>query len=230
VFGPHPDDVEMGMAGTIIRLVESGRRVLNVSLTRGEKGTFGTVETRAAEFQGANRVMGSEGIMLDFPDTAVTNDYEGKLKIARIVRTYRPKVVFGPYHTNRFGHHDGTANVDHIATGQVVRDGLKLARFRNLLPELPPHEVAHVYYFMVPKDLMPTIVVDVTPVIDRVGQAIQAYTTQMSIRRRDNGVFELLDTIRKYHGIKIGTKYGEAFYSDESLSFGPSEFFGPRGS
>jgi bacillithiol biosynthesis deacetylase BshB1 len=229
VFGPHPDDVEMSMAGTIVRLIGAGKRVLNVSLTQGERGTYGTPETRRAEFEAANRIMGSEGLLLDFPDTAVTNDYEGKLKIARVVRTYRPAVVFAPYHTNRFGHHDGTANVDHPRTGQVVRDGLKLARFRTLLPELPPHEVAYLYYYMVPKDMLPTIVVDVTPVMDQVRLAIRAYGSQMAIHRRENGIFELLDTIRRYHGIRIGRTYGEAFLSDEALPFGPLEFFGEGG-
>jgi bacillithiol biosynthesis deacetylase BshB1 len=227
IFGPHPDDVEMSMAGTVILLVQAGKRVLNVSLTRGERGTYGTPETRRAEFAEANRILGSEGLMLDFPDTAVTNDHEGKLKIARVVRTYRPTVVFAPYHTNRFGHLDGSANVDHPATGAVVRDGLKLARFRTLLPELPPHEVSYLYFFMVPKDLMPTFVVDVTAVIGRAGEAIRAYTTQMSIQRRDNAIFELLETMRRYHGIRIGRSYGEAFYSDEALHLGPMELFGP---
>lgn len=229
IIGPHPDDVEMSMAGTVIKLVRAGKRVLNVSVTRGEKGTFGTIETRREEFAAANRVMGSEGLLLDFPDTAVTNDYEGKLKIARLIRTARPSVVFTPYHTNPFGHFDGSANVDHYTTGQMVRDGLKLARFKNLLPELPRHEVPYLYYFMVPKDRMPTIVVDVSEVIDEVHAAIEAYTTQMSIQRRDNRIMEILDTVRAYHGLRIGVRYGEAFLSDEALAYGPLEFFGPRG-
>jgi len=166
--------------------------------------------------------------MLDFPDTQVANDNEGRLKIARVVRTHRPPVVFAPYHTNRFGHHDGTANVDHPATGAVVRDGLKLARFRSLLTELPPHEVSHLYYYMVPKDLSPTMVVDVTGVIEQVMASIQAYTTQMAIHRRENTILDLLQTVRRYQGIRIGAQYGEAFLSDEALCYGPLEFFGPR--
>lgn len=229
IFGPHPDDVEMTMAGTVIKLARAGKRVLNVSLTRGERGTYGTTETRREEFLEANRVMQSEGLLLDFPDTDVRNDREGRLKIARVVRTYRPAVVFAPYHTNRFGHHDGTANVDHYATGLVARDGVKLARFRNLLPELPPHEVSYLYYYMVPKDISPTFVVDVSEVIETVWEAIRAYRTQMSIQRRDNRIFDLLDTMRRYHGIRIGRTYGEAFYSDEALHLGPLELFGPRG-
>lgn len=228
VFGPHPDDVEMGVAGTVILLVEAGKRVLNVSLTRGEAGTYGTPETRRAEFAEANRLMGSEGLMLDFPDTGVVNDPAGRLTIARVVRRHCPTVVFAPYHTNRFGHLDGTANVDHPATGAVVRDGLKMARFRSQLPELQPHEVSYLYYYMVPKDVLPTMIVDVSPVIDRARAAIRAYGTQMAIHKRENPVFELLDSIRRYHGIRIGKAFGEAFYSDESLAFGPLEFFGPR--
>ncbi|MBD3334986.1 MAG: bacillithiol biosynthesis deacetylase BshB1, partial [Candidatus Eisenbacteria bacterium] len=162
VFGPHPDDAEMSMAGTMIRLVRAGYRVLNVSLTRGEMGTYGTVETRRREFDRANEVMGTQGHLMDFPDTGVANDREGRLKIAALVRRFKPRLVFAPYHTNPYTHLDGSANVDHPATGAVVRDGLKLARFRKLLPELEPHDVPRLFYYMIPKDMRPTIAVDVS--------------------------------------------------------------------
>ncbi|MEZ4649223.1 MAG: PIG-L family deacetylase [Candidatus Eisenbacteria bacterium] len=152
-FGPHPDDVEMGIAGTLIKMVRAGRRILNVCMTRGEKGTYGTVEVRRKEFERANAIMGTQPLMLDFPDTAMVNDYEGKLRVARIVRETRPQVVFAPYHTNPFGHFDGSANVDHFATGELVRDGLKLARFRSLLPDIEPYGVPYLYYYMVPAHL-----------------------------------------------------------------------------
>lgn len=225
VFSPHPDDAEMTIAGTMIRLVRSGRRVLSVALTRGEKGTFGDPETRTREFDAANRVMGTDGRILDFADTRIVNDPEGRLRIARVVREHRPQIVFAPYHTNRFDHHDGTANVDHPATGQLVRDGLKLARFRNVMPEIPHHDVQRLFYYMVPKDLLPTLVVDVSDVVEEIHAAIRAYESQMKIWRVENSILELLDTIRRYHGIRIGARYGEAFLSDESLAFDPDQFF-----
>jgi len=225
VFSPHPDDAEMTFAGTMIRLVRSGRRVLVAALTGGEKGTFGTVETRRQEFAAANAVMGTDGVILGFPDTEVTSTPEGRLRIARVIRTHMPQIVFAPYHTNRFDHHDGSANSDHWATGQLVRDGLKLARFKNVMPDLPPHDVQRLFYYMVPKDLLPTIVVDVTDVMEDVHRAIQAYATQMNIWRQENSILHLLDTIRAYHGIRIGRRFGEAFFSDESLLFEPDHFF-----
>lgn len=225
VFSPHPDDAEMTIAGTMIRLVRSGRRVLSIALTGGEKGTFGTRETRALEFRAANEVMGSDGKILDFPDTEVTNGPSGRLEIARQVRLHRPQIVLAPYHTNRFGHHDGSANSDHWATGQLVRDGLKLARFRNVMPEVPPHDVDRLFYYMIPKDMLPTFVVDVTDVIEDVRRAIGAYETQMKIWRAENSILELLVALRQFHGIRIGKRYGEAFLSDEALAFGPDHFF-----
>ncbi len=225
VFSPHPDDAEMTIAGTMIRLVRSGRRVLSVALTRGEKGTFGTEETRRQEFAAANEAMGTDGRMLDFPDTEVVNDPPGRLKIARVIREHRPRIVFAPYHTNRFGHHDGSANSDHWAAGQLVRDGMKLARFRNVMPEIPSHDVDRLFYYMVPKDTLPTIVVDVSSVMDDVHRAIRSYETQMKIWKQENSIIHLLDTMRAWHGVRIGCKYGEALLSDEALAFGPDEFF-----
>ncbi len=83
IFSPHPDDAEMTIAGTIIRLVRGGRRVLNVALTHGEKGTFGDAETREKEFAAANAIMGTDCRILDFADTEVVNSPAGRLRIAR---------------------------------------------------------------------------------------------------------------------------------------------------
>lgn len=213
------------MAGTMIRLVRSGRTVWNVALTAGEAGTYGDPETRRREFEAAQEVMGTVGHILGFSDTNVVNDRAGRLKIASFVRRTRPTVVFAPYHTNPYTHHDGTANVDHFATGQVVRDGLKLARFRTLLPDQEPHTVRSLFYYMVPKDTKPTFVVDVSDLGEEIHASINAYATQMEINRQGMKILDLLDTIRRYHGVRIHRPLGEAFVSDEALTLGPEEIF-----
>ncbi|MBU2693026.1 MAG: PIG-L family deacetylase [Candidatus Eisenbacteria bacterium] len=225
VFGPHPDDAEMVMAGTMIRMVRCGYRVLNVSLTRGEMGTYGDVETRREEFLKANALMGTEGVLLDFPDTGVVNDREGRLKIASFVRKQRPRVVFAPYHTNPYTHLDGSANVDHSPAGELVRDGLKLARFRRLLPELTPHNVQRIFYYMIPKDHRPTFVVDVSDLKEEIHAAIKAYATQMSIHREQIKILDMLDAIRAFHGLRIDRPLAEAFLSEEALKLEVDDFF-----
>lgn len=59
-FGAHPDDVELFAGGTIAKSVAQGMRVAIVDLTRGELGTRGTAETRAAEAAAAQAILGVE--------------------------------------------------------------------------------------------------------------------------------------------------------------------------
>lgn len=217
VFGAHPDDAEMGMGGTIAKLAKAGRSVLIVALTRGEMGTHGTIDTRAREAAEAARVLGCHQRLLDFPDTGVENTAESRARLMRLVRELKPALVFAPYHTSRFGHHDGAAHVDHLAAGATVRDALKLARLRGLEPGLPAHDVRRLFYYMVPRDRYPALLVDVSAEWDTVVQALAAYETQMRIERQGNGISSILETFRRYHGIAAGCSYAEAFLCDEAL-------------
>ena len=58
-FGPHPDDIELGCGGTLIKLVDLGYSTVLVDMTRGEMSTRGTAETRAAEAVAAAKVLGA---------------------------------------------------------------------------------------------------------------------------------------------------------------------------
>jgi len=225
VFGAHPDDAEMGMGGTIAALARAGRTVLVVSLTRGERGTYGTVASRAAESAAAAEILGCSHRLLDFPDTAVVNDLVGRRRLADVVRETRPAIVFAPHPTSRFGHHDGAAHTDHLATGALVVDALKLARLRGVPGEHPAHDVRRLFHYMVPRDVYPTFLVDVTPTMDLLVRALEAYATQMQIQRQGNAILDILKAIRRYHGIAAGTTYAEAFVSTEALVVDPETLF-----
>jgi N-acetylglucosamine malate deacetylase 1 len=222
-FGAHPDDIEMTMAGTVARLVKSGRSVLMISLTRGEASTHGSTEDRAAEGSEGARILGASVLLLDFPDTRVENTNDGRLALARLVRAHQPSLVFAPYHTNPGSHHDGRANRDHMATGELVRDALKLARFRRLIPELPPHDVRRILYFMVPANRTPHLVVNVSDEEETIKRSIQAHATQMAIKRRGESIEEILVLYRRMSGVLIGARLGESFLTDEPLEVGPDE-------
>ncbi|HQO33335.1 MAG TPA: PIG-L family deacetylase, partial [bacterium] len=58
IFAPHPDDAEIGMAGSILLWAKEGARIGIVDLTRGELGTKGDVESRAQEVEEASRLLG----------------------------------------------------------------------------------------------------------------------------------------------------------------------------
>jgi bacillithiol biosynthesis deacetylase BshB1 len=216
-FGAHPDDAEMGMGGTIAALSQAGRRVIIVSLTHGEQGSHGTRDHRVRESAAAARILGCDHRLLDFPDTRVAPDFDSRARLMRLVRELRPQLVFAPYHTSRFGHHDGAAHVDHLATGTLARDAVKLARIRGVEPDLPAHDVRRTFYYMVPRDQYPALLVDVSAHMATVVRALEAYETQMRIERQGNAILSILDTYRRYHGITAGCTHAEAFLCEEAL-------------
>jgi N-acetylglucosamine malate deacetylase 1 len=217
VFGAHPDDAEMGMGGTIAALCRAGRSVLIVPLSGGERGAHGDAATRAREAAAAARVLGCETRLLDFPDTRIESTLEARESLMRIVREVRPRLVFAPYYANRFGHHDGAAHVDHLATGALVRDAVKLARLRGVEPQLTAHDVHRLFFYMVPRDRYPTFFVDVGTEMETLERALQAYGTQMRIERQGNAILEILHAFRRTNGIAAGCTWAEGFIAEDAL-------------
>lgn len=217
MFGAHPDDAEMAMGGTIALLSAAGRSLEIVALTRGERGTHGSVETRRSEAAAAARVLGCDHRLLELPDTRVTNDIESREALMRVIRAEQPRLVFAPFHTSRLGHHDGAAHVDHLATGALIRDAVKLARIRGLEPSLPAHDVQRLFYYMVPRDQYPHFLVDVTAHMSTLERALAAYETQMRIERQRHEILEILQTFRRYFGVAAGCSYAEPFIAEEPL-------------
>lgn len=225
VFSAHPDDAEMAMGGTLIRLTRAGCRVVHVCLTQGEMGTFGDTAARRLEFERAAEIIGCEARMLDFPDTGIENIRESRIRIARIIREVAPEIVFAPYHTNNLGELGGIANVDHYSTGSLVRDAVKMARLEKAVPDLPKHNIRKLYFYMLPRNVLPTLYVDVTESIDEALRAISAYASQMSIQFKGTPITELLLTRRAALGVEIGAKYAEGFVTDMPLVLSAESFF-----
>ena len=225
VFGAHPDDGEMVIGGTMIKLVKAGHKLKYVCLTQGEMGTYGDPATRKKEFKRACKVMGCSGELLDFPDTRVENTPDGRIRLARIIREHKPKVVFAPYHSNPYGEMLGVSNVDHYATGGLVRDAVKMARLQKTIPDLPKHQIQKLYFYMLPRDVHATIYVDVSDVIDQTVEAISAYASQMQIRSHGQDIKKVLLLRRQSAGIDIGVEYAERLTTELPLSFKPQTYF-----
>ena len=94
VFGAHPDDIELGCGGTVIKAVQEGRKVGIIDLTRGELGTRGSVSTRDQETDLANTIMGvTIRENMNFKDGFFQDDEDHQVPIIRKIREYRPKII-----------------------------------------------------------------------------------------------------------------------------------------
>src|SRR5690348_17316287 len=97
VFGPHPDDLEIGLGGTIARHAALGSIVGLCDMTAGEMGSNGTVDERLAEAEAARQVLGAKWREnLRLPDRQIGASPDHLAAVAAFVRRHRPRVVAAP--------------------------------------------------------------------------------------------------------------------------------------
>jgi len=114
VFGPHPDDIEIGLGGTVALHAARGDRVGLCDLTRGELGSNGSPEEREEEAEAARVVLGAAWrTNLRWPDGGITGSDAQVADVVRLVREARPRVAAIPYWDDR--------HPDHRAASEVLR-------------------------------------------------------------------------------------------------------------
>ncbi|MBD0353125.1 MAG: bacillithiol biosynthesis deacetylase BshB1, partial [Flavisolibacter sp.] len=119
-IGVHPDDVELGCSGTLIKEIKRGKKVGVIDLTEGELGTRGTVSDRYEEATEAAKIMGvTVRENLKMRDGFFKNDEEHQLQLIRVLRKYQPEIVFGNVLDDR--------HPDHGRAGKLIYDACFLS-------------------------------------------------------------------------------------------------------
>ena len=115
-FGPHPDDLEIGLGGTIARHVALGLTVGLCDLTAGEMGSNGTVDERLAESEAARQVLGAVWREnLGWPDRRIGKDAAHLEQAVAFIRRHRPRAIAVPYWSDR--------HPDHVAASALLTEG-----------------------------------------------------------------------------------------------------------
>jgi N-acetylglucosamine malate deacetylase 1 len=212
VFGPHPDDQELGMGGAIIKLASQGHRVHLVDMTNGEPTPNGTVETRAKESAAAAKVLGVARTLLGLKNREVVHDIASRHKTAAVIRAHRPDWLFVPYPLD--------AHPDHIAVSRICEDARFDAKLTKTdIPGEPWYPKRIIYYFCthLRMNFTPNFCIDISEVIDRKMDAIRAYESQFG--GASAFVPEMVKSISAYFGSRIGTAHAEPFFTHEMLGF-----------
>lgn len=226
-FGPHPDDVELAMGGTLLKLAELGYKTGIIDLTAGEGATRGTSEARAEEAAEAARILRARHRKtLDLGDSRLETTREAKLAVARVIREYRPSLVFTNYPENN--------HPDHTASGVLVAEASYLAGLRKLDIDGEPHRPKRVVYYFVPHKTPPSFIVDVSDFYDDKMRAIRAHRTQMfdpestqpATTVSSPEFLSRIEGIDRYYGALIDVDFGEGFYIREAMKVhDPVRFF-----
>lgn len=217
----HPDDAELTVAGTLLKLKSLGYHTGVLDMTRGEMGTRGTPEIRAGEAQAAARLLKLDiRLNLDQPDGHVWPTEQARQAVVRVLRKHKPKVVLTS--------HWDDPHPDHTNTCRIVREAARLASMRRYdeeagLAAVQVPALAHAVYSRL---VVPSFVVDVSEFLDDKMRAIRAHASQFytsdsdepETRISSQGFLQQIEWRMRYYGSLIGATAGEAFYVREALN------------
>jgi bacillithiol biosynthesis deacetylase BshB1 len=218
----HPDDIELGCSGILIKHANAGQTVGILDLTQGELGTRGTPEIRLQEAADAAKTMGvSVRENAGMRDGFFQNDEAHQKQLITYIRRWKPEIVIGNALEDR--------HPDHGRAGRLVADACFLAGLRKVDTTYngQPQEAwrpKRVFHMIQDRQLTPTFIVDVTEVHGRKLEAIQCYKSQFhNPHSKEPQTYisaqNFLEQV-KYRdalmGKRIGTEYGEGLVSENT--------------
>jgi N-acetylglucosamine malate deacetylase 1 len=197
-IGPHPDDIEIGIGGTVAKHAALGHRVGLCDLTAGEMGSNGTVPERLAEAEAARLVLGVAAV-------------------ASLVRRARPRVVAVPYWADR--------HPDHVAASQLLTEGVFSAGLRRYPAEGEAWKPESVCYYFINDSAAPSFVVDVSEQYDVKRRALACHVTQFAPGGRDavatrltsSRFQQLIESRDAQFGALAGVAFAEGFVVKQPL-------------
>lgn len=217
----HPDDVELSVSGTLLKLKSAGYRTGVCDMTRGEMGTRGTPEIRAEEATNAAKILKLKvRLNLDLPDGHVVLNDASRTALVRAIRTYRPKIIVTT--------HEDDPHPDHAHTSLIVREAARLATMVRYDGDhgLAAVRMPAIMHSLFSRRVVPSFIVDVSEFVDEKMNAIRAYQSQFysptsnepQTRISAQGFLDEIESRMRYFGSLIGVSAGEPFYVREALN------------
>lgn len=232
-FGAHPDDIDVVMGGTIIKLAAQGHSVLMVDLTDGEPTRYGAAGERARQAQEAARVLGAARMCVGLPDRSLLDTVDARIRVASLIRRHRPSMVFT---TSGAGIHP-----DHKSVTDIVVNGVfyaRLPKWEQAMPEAAreltetaPHEISRLFFGhcrMEPAWDRFDFAVDVSSVYERKLQAVRLFDSVFSGDQA--ALLDKYSAEDRYIGSLIGVRFAEQFRArmplvvDIPTVFAPAKF------
>ena len=212
VVGPHPDDQELGMGGTIAKFISQGHDVLMLDMTSGEPTPHGSPEIRAKEAAAAADILGVTRTTVNLPNRYDEHSIPARHAVASVIREHQAEIVFAPYFED--------AHPDHVATTKIVED----ARFDAKLTKIdlagePIYPKWLFYYYCTHLRIVPSpsFLIDTSGFAQQKRESIVAYESQFVIPENNRAIVDWIEAQDKYFGGRLRTETAEPFFSKEPI-------------
>jgi len=207
-FSPHPDDAELGAGGFLLEMKARGYTTGIIDLTEGELSSTASGETRIHEAKQASQLLDLEvRENAALGDGQLSDTYQTRLTIARIIGKYTPRIVLAPFREDR--------HPDHSACSVIVKHALVYARLKKVGP---PHYVDHLLYYMLNSPFTPTFIVDITASFEKKMEVLSSYHSQFYTDLPYlKSYLHQMQVKAAYYGSLINTEYGEPFLAEGFL-------------
>jgi bacillithiol biosynthesis deacetylase BshB1 len=173
VFGPHADDLEIGLGGTIAKHTADGASVGLCDLTEGELSSNGTVDERKREAGRAAQVLGAAWREnLGWPDGGIAETPDIIRSAVDLIRRARPAAVAIPYWDDR--------HPDHVAASKVLRRAIFMSGLRRYETAAGAWRPDWICYYFINDGAAPSFVVDVSEHYHRKREALDCYGSQFT--------------------------------------------------
>jgi LmbE family N-acetylglucosaminyl deacetylase len=203
-IGAHPDDIEFGCGGSILKHKNNGDQVVYLCMTNTESidGTTNEIirstEQNHSEARNAANVLGCDRVeFLPYKDLHVPFSFDSINKVETVIKKYNIDTIYT--------HWAGDANQDHISTFNVT---MAASRY---VPNVICYEQIPITR-MTEYQMEVNYYIDITNFFDNKIKASMCHESQiMKYKKVNFDVKENLEILAKFRGIQAKCKYAEAF-------------------
>ncbi len=192
-IGAHPDDIEFGCGGSLIKYTRKGHRLSLLVMTGGGGG--GPADERMTEQAASKEILGAEEIFWGgFEDTRLPADIDMIRKIESVIESVRPEFIFCNFPDD--------THQDHRHLAQAIMSATRY--IRNVL----------FYEGPTTQNFNPQVYVDIADTLEAKLDALRAHRSQvMKTNIEDLSIIEVARSSANFRGIQGRVKYAEAFHS-----------------
>ena len=206
-LGAHPDDLEFGCGGLLVKEAERGQQVHCLLFSRGEAGTYGDAHTRTLEAEQAAKLIPAQLSWLELDgDARLQLNLENAMRLAAQLRAIRPDTVLGP--TGGLDQHP-----DHLTLHQLTLRAVRLARYGKVALQEPPHRVRRTLFYRIGSpnegNELHKIRVDISRFAERWQTLMECHQSQ--VRAQKYVEYQLARA--RTEGLEAGVEYAQCLYS-----------------